>query len=66
METFGIQSMIPYKSRLKAYMVLKRLAGIRKLTTDDKELLNLIIAEQLEVIKEYALKHSKDLENDED
>ena len=66
MEMLSIQSMIPYKSRLKAYMVLKRLGGIRKLSPDDKELLNLIIAEQLEVIKEYALKHSKDLEDDND
>ena len=66
MAELSIQSMIPYKSRLKAYMVLKRLAGIRKLTTDDKELLNLIIAEQLEIIKEYALKNSKNIEDDED
>ena len=62
----SIQSMVPYKSRLKAYMVLKRLTNIRKLDAEEKELLNLIIAEQLEVIKEYALKHSKDIENDED
>jgi len=66
MTMLSIQSMVPYKSRLKAYMVLKRLTNIRKLDAEEKELLNLIIAEQLEVIKEYALKHSKDIENDED
>lgn len=65
MEMLSIQSMVPYKSRLKAYIVLKALAK-RKLASEDKELLELIIAEQLELIKEYALKHSKDLGYDED